>query len=288
MEDRVRVCRNCNAIVGWVAQFCESCGAKQAPRLGASPPAAAAAAAASPAVAGGTAAVGQAPAPAVESLEREVRVHLASPPTDARTVARELFHTQLKLIDRHREDVEQLIGEVEGIKRDLSAAGKMNGQDARRAIDALSQRMFDAEQRWGEVQVSYNRESEAIEEESRESMEIADLDAYLSPDENAKVEGEYASLTGRLETVDGLLRDVGRAITLSRQSAGSRYLGSAPAGSGVRLVLLVVTLGLVAWSLYSALFHYRDDPARIASIVGPLLLALGIWVVLGFFRRDGA
>ena len=34
MEERVRVCRACHAIVGWFALFCETCGAKQDPPHG--------------------------------------------------------------------------------------------------------------------------------------------------------------------------------------------------------------------------------------------------------------
>jgi hypothetical protein len=212
-----------------------------------------------------------------------------APPTDARAVARDLFQTQLALIHRHRERVEDLISDVEALKREVSTATRGKTRDqVRRAVDDLSQRMFDAEQKWGELQVSYNRDSEAIEEESRESMETADVDAYLSPDENAKVEAEYGALTARFENVDAMLRDTGRAIALSRQEAGSRYAGGGGTGRTPRLLLLLVTAGLVAWSMYAALFQYREDPVRVAQTVGPVLLALGIWVVLGYSRRPAA
>src|SRR5262249_24915746 len=196
MEERVRVCRSCQAMVGWFALFCENCGAKQ-PVQGSS----AAKPATTPAPAK-PAAKGEAPRAqaAPQTLEAEVRKHLVAPATDARAVARDLFQTQLGLMNRHRESVEELIAEVESMKKDLA---RLPGRkdDARKMLDSLSERMFEAEQRWGELQVSYNRDSEAIEEESRESMETADLDAYLSPDEHAKVETEYADLTSRFETV---------------------------------------------------------------------------------------
>jgi hypothetical protein len=273
MEERVRVCRSCNAIVGWFALFCEGCGAKQekataadVPRDAATPPAS---------------------GPAAQALDSEVRTHLLAPPTDARAVARDLFQTQLRLIHTHREGVEELIRSVEAMQKDLSAASHASGRDGkRRAIDQISERMFEAEQRWGELQVSYNRDSEAIEEESRESMETADFDAYLSPDENAKVEGEYAILTTRFEAVDGLLRDTGRAIAFARQGVESRYQGSPGRAGAGRLLLLLITAGLVAWSMYSALFHYKEDPVRVAGTIGPVLLALGLWVIFGFSRRN--
>jgi hypothetical protein len=285
MEERVKVCRSCKAIVGWFAVFCETCGAKQQPqdarkdgeRKGAPKQ--------------GTEPKAPAPAPmpkAPDTLEHEIRTHLEAPPTDAKSVARDLFRTQLRLIHRHREGVETLIRDVEAMQKNLAAASQAPHREAaRRALDHVSERMFEAEQRWGELQVSYNRDSEAIEEEGREMMETADIDAYLSPDENAKIEGEFAALTGRFETVDALLRDTGRAIALARQGAESRYLGAGGRGGALRLVFLLVTAGLVAWSMYSALFQYKEDPIRVATTIGPVLVALGLWVIIGFSRRAG-
>jgi hypothetical protein len=275
VEERVRVCRNCNAIVGWFALFCEACGTRQPPRE--APPAAAAAGA-----------VGPGATPPPETPAPKAQEAAAAPTADARTVARGLFQAQLGLMQRHRENVEALARDVEVVKKELAAAEGLRRDLARRALDGLSERMFDAEHRWGELQVSYNRESEAIEEETRESMEMADLDAYLSPDENAMVEAEYAALAGRFEHVDGLLRDVGRALALLRQGTQSAYLRAPGARSGPRVGLLVLTAGLVACSMYFALFQHRDAPAKVATTVGPLLAALCIWVVLAFWRRNPA
>jgi hypothetical protein len=280
-------------MVGWFALFCESCGAKQPvePKSAGAPPVAADASPASPPANAGKKSNASAPAPRAQpaptpTLEAEVRTHLVAPQTDARSVARDMFQTQLGLMHRHREGVEDLIAEVESIKKDLARLPTRR-DDARKALDGLSERMFESEQRWGELQVSYNRDSEAIEEESRESMETADLDAYLSPDEHAKVEAEYTDLSNRFETVDALLRDTGRAIKLSRQGADSRYLGAGPRGGTPRLLLLLVTALLVGWSMYSTLFLYKDDPQRVAATVGPVLLALALWVMFGFSRRGG-
>lgn len=268
MEERVKVCRGCNAIVGWFSLFCEACGQKQDDPA---PPGAAAR---------------EAPPPAPSPLEAEVRTQLVAPLTDARGVARDLFQTQLRLIHRHRQGVEDLVRDVEAIKTDLASSERSGGgTPGRVAIDQLSARMFDAEQRWGELQVAYNRDSEIIEEESRESMETADLDAYLGPDEREKVEGEYAMLSGRFEAVDALLRDTGRAIALGRQAAGSRYVGGAGGGGAFRIVLLLITAGLVGWSLYSALFLHKEELFHVATTLGPLVLALMLWVVVGFSRR---
>jgi hypothetical protein len=277
MEERVKVCRACHAMVGWFALFCETCGAKQESHGGPSPAGVATAAAAPPAAD---------PAPGA-SLEDEVRAHLVAPATDARAVARDLFQTQLRLIHRHREGVEGLLRDADAMKKDLAAAGRASGRDQAQAmLDRLSEQMFEVEQRWGELQVAYNRDSEMIEEESREHMEAADFDAYLSPDENAKVESEYGALKDRFETIDATLRDVGRALSMARQEKGSRYLGAPSRAVAGRGVLLLVTAGLVAWSLYSSFFQHQEGPIQVATTLGPLLVGLGMWVVFGFSRRS--
>jgi hypothetical protein len=282
MEERVRVCRECHAIVGWFAIFCETCGAKQDPHTGgASPtPAAAGAAGAAKAVAPG------APPPAAprSALEDGIRTHMA-PATEARSVARELFQTQLRLIHKHREGVVALERDVLAIKHALAAAERAGPRDAvRRGLDDVSERVYEAEQKWGELQVAYNRESEIIEEESRENMEAADFDAYLSPDENEKVEAEFATLREQFDGIDSGLRDLGRDLARARQEAESRYLGVGGKGGSPPWWLLAVTVALMGWSGYALFFQYGDDPMKIAATAGPLVLALGLWITLGFSR----
>jgi hypothetical protein len=284
MEERVRVCRACNAIVGWFALFCETCGAKQDPHTGGH---------AAPSTAGGTPAAAAAPPPAAvqgppaRPLEVGIRTQLSGSSEDARAVARELFQTQLRLIHKHREGVEGLLRNVDAIKKSLAAAERAGGRDAvRRGLDAVSEQVWEAEQKWGELQVGYNRESEMIEEESRENMEAADFDAYLSPDENSKVEAEFATLRGQFDRVDSSLRDVGRDLARARQEADSRYLVGAGSGGSRPWGLLAVTVLLVGVSAWFVLSKAdRDHLETTAGIAGPLVFALGIWVILGFSRR---
>jgi hypothetical protein len=285
MEERVRVCRVCNAIVGWFALFCETCGAKQEPHTGGH---------AAPSPAGGPAAAPASPAAAVQEppgrpLEVGIHSQLSGSAGDARAVARELFQSQLRLIHKHREGVEGLMRSVDTIKKSLAAAGRAKGRDAvRHGLDAASEQVWEAEQKWGELQVAYNRESEMLEEESRENMEAADFDAYLSPDENAKVETEFATLREQFDRVDSGLRDVGRDLARARQESDSRYL--AGSGSGASrpwglIALTIVLVGVSAWFVLSK--ADRDHPETTAGIAGPLVFALGIWVIFGFSRRRG-
>jgi hypothetical protein len=268
-------------MVGWFALFCEACGAKQEPRDGGKPaPDGAAASASAPAPPSAPTAIA-APSP----LEQEVRTHLVAPAADARAVARELFQAQLRLIHRHREGVEALLKDATTMSRAVAAARRTPGRHGRTEIDRISQSLFDAEERWGSLQSVYNKESEALEEESREHMEAADFDAYLAPDETAKVENEFAVLRDQFEAVDSTLRDVGRAVALARQEGGSRYFGGVGGGGG-RLILVLVSVAAVAWSLFSALFLYREDPIRVAAMVGPVVLALVMWVIWEFSRRS--
>jgi hypothetical protein len=276
VEERVRVCRECNAIVGWFALFCETCGHKQPSHEGAPADAKKA-----------HAARRRDEAPAPQPLEDAIRTHLG-PAGDARTVARDLFQTQLRLIHKNREGVEKLKRDVTSIGKALAAAERAKRKDElRRGLDGVSERVYEAEQEWGELQVAYNRDSEMIEEESREHMEAADFDAYLSPDENAKVEAEFATLREQFEDVDNALRDLGRELARARQASESRYLGGVGKGGSRPWWLLAVTLALAGWSVYAMLFRYGDDPTKVAVTAGPLVLALGIWLILAFFRRGG-
>ena len=65
-------------------------------------------------------------------------------------------------------------------------------------------------------------------------MEAADFDAYLSPDENAKIEAEFAALSAQFESVDSSLRDLGRDLARARQESESRYLALGGSGGGAR------------------------------------------------------
>jgi hypothetical protein len=276
MEERVRACRACRAIIGWYALFCESCGAKQDHGDAPGP---------APARTGEVAAPDAPPPPAEPRLEDEVRTHLAAPAGDARAVARDLFQTQLRLIHKNREGVESLLSEVRSMEKELAAAGRASGKDARkRILDSVSGRMYEAEQTWGELQVSYNRDSELIEEEGREHMEAADFDAYLSPDENAKMEAEFSTLRAQFENADASLRDLGRGLSRARQESESRYLLGLAGGGRRPWALLIVTAVLAGFSTYSGLFVYEGDPLRLAACAGPLALALAIWLIYGFSR----
>src|SRR5262245_15793008 len=132
MEERVRACRACRAIIGWYALFCETCGAKQEPHGGEGAPHASAEAEAAP----------QAP-----GLEDEIRRHVSVPAADAHAVARDLFQTQLRLIHKNREAVEALLTEVSGVAKDLARAERApRREDARGLLDGLSARVYEAEQ----------------------------------------------------------------------------------------------------------------------------------------------
>ncbi len=267
MEERVRFCTTCNAVVGWFAMFCEQCGARQQ---------AAEALAVAQAGARGTA----------RPVAAQVAVEPAeiSPPPEARTLARDLFRGQLRLIHRHRQQAEDLEGEVGSLGRDVARLDKLtSGTERRLQLDRLSERVLACEHRWEECQRAYNRESEDIEESFRENMESAEIDAYLTPEEQAAVETEYSNLTTKLDALDAAMRAAGTELAQARSRYESRYFGlPATSHTAAYVSLGLALLGVAATGL---LVRDRAEGLRIPDLLVCLTPATaGILVLFALAR----
>lgn len=274
MEERVRICDGCGAVVGWFARFCEECGTPQAPK--AEPTFAAESGGGAPGAlaTGGAAAAVAAAATAVAEDGAVV---------DVRTAARELFRAQLRLMHRTSEQAEALVADIRGIRADCGRRRRRgSAADRREATARLSERLMSAEAAWDELQRVYNRESEAAEEEWQANAEGAQIDAYLTPAEEEAVAGEFAALQRRFEIAETELREAGRDVALARKEAHSRIFGLSAASPGVFLGFGAAAVGLCGVSFAAAL-EGRDAASAIA-VLSPAAVAVALMAMLAARR----
>jgi hypothetical protein len=258
MEERVRICAACGAVVGWFAQFCEACGARQA--------------ATAPAPSAG---VGDAPGRDGRPGGGGAAVETQAPP-EARTAAKDLFRAQLRLMHQVSEQAEDLIGDLRGVRAELAEVRRRKGAAERRErLAALSERLLAAEGSWDDLQRLYNRESEAAEEEWQEVAEGAQVDAYLTPTEEDAVAGEFTALHQKFEAAEAELRSLGRDLSLARREAKSSLFGAEASSRPLFWVSLVISLGL--WAGSYQLAAQGRDPWRSFVIVAPALLG---WLLM--------
>lgn len=253
MEERVRICDGCSAVVGWFARFCEECGAPQASKaapvdLGGGPLAA---------DGGGLRAAellrSGAGREAVAADGAGVAVMAAAadePVAEARTAARELFRAQLRLMHRTSEQAEVLAADIRTVRADTASARRgPSGAARRERLAALSERLMASEAAWDEIQRVYNRESEASEEEWQAVAEGAQVDAYLTPAEEDAIGLEFSALHRRFETAENELREAGREVARARKEAHSTIFGIEVSSRPALLATLVAAVGLFAVSV---------------------------------------
>ena len=255
MEERVRICDGCSAVVGWFARFCEECGAPQQPKA---PPVDLGGGFLSPDGGGIRAAeLLRAGTPSgstsVESAGAAVLTAAEEGPVaEARTAARELFRSQLRLMHRTSEKAEVLAAEIRTVRADTASALRGTGGAARRErLTVLSERLMAAEAAWDEIQRVYNRESEASEEEWQAVAEGAQVDAYLTPAEEDAIGLEFSALHRRFETAEGELRQAGREVARARKEAHSTIFGIEVSSRPAFLATLVSAVGLFAVSVFT-------------------------------------
>jgi hypothetical protein len=271
MEERVRICDGCSAVVGWYARFCEACGAVQPERTRSDPTAGNTTSEAS---GGASRSQGEVSGHAPDVLA--VATSVEEPP-EARTRARQLFSAQLRLMHRTSEQAEALCADIRAVRTDvLRSSSVRSSAERREKLAALSERLLSAEGAWDELQRVYNRESEAAEEEWQEAAEGAQVDAYLTPAEEDAIGGEFAALTRRFEAAESSLRETARELSLARREAVSRVFGLPARSNGV--FAAVCTLAVALTGLSAAMMYERSGDgglfAAAPAFAAVVLLAL--------------
>ena len=118
-------------------------------------------------------------------------------------------------------------------------------------------------------------------------MEAADFDAYLSPDENAKIEAEFTALQRPVRDASTRASATSAGPRAGPSGGGKPVSGGfAEAGAAPPWALLLVTVALVGWSAVFALFQYTGRSGELAATAGPLAPgARNLGRSTGFSRR---
>lgn len=234
-EERVRFCDGCNAVVGWYAIHCESCGIRLKGRDGGD--------------------------------EDGARL-------DPDSLGGQLFKAHLRLIHRSRERAERLNKSVDRwTARVADLEARLPKASARAGLDQAGERLLDLEEEWGEIQRAFNRQSEVIEEDFNERQSEMEVDIELGPEHQAAVEEEVSALLELLEGSQESLVEAGRRLDLARARAKSGILGLGSSARGT-LVLGVIALFLSLGGVSYGLFLARIPPLQLALSVGPAWLGL--------------
>jgi hypothetical protein len=223
-EERVRFCNQCNAVVGWYAEFCDSCGGS----------------------------VG----------EEKPKTAPAPPAIDIPSIEKELFKAHLRLIHRFKEQAVRLGRSVERIEASLQELrGRRRNPENKRALLGLSERLLGKEQEWEDIQRAYNTQSEGVEEEYLERIDQLEADIEMSPEHQAALEREGVSLHGILEALEQRIRDTGRLLDVVTARYQSRVLGLSTGPRGtltLGILCFVLAAAGAAWGIVIAQLPPRD------------------------------
>lgn len=243
-EERVRFCDNCNAVIGWYSTFCEECGLK----LG----------------------------------ESDGAPKLGVP--EAESVERDLFRAHMRLLHRHREQTAILERNLAKSTKLLTKLESGRDPEAQKSILLLSEKLLDFEQDWEDVQHTYNRQSESIEEEFLARIDELEADLELDPEHQEAVDTELGHLMEALEKFEESLRNFGRRLDVVKDRQSSRIL-SLGAGTGGRLLLFLLAMGLPAAGLAWGIVMGGLDPRNLAIAAAPCVLAIAVLLTAIFSRK---
>ncbi|HMS17704.1 MAG TPA: hypothetical protein PKA37_12745 [Planctomycetota bacterium] len=237
-QERARFCDSCSAVIGWYATYCEECGMKVGARADETP---------------------------------KVQAFDPSP------VQKDLFRAHMRVIHRHQEQLKELSKTYHRLKTRIERADQKPDQTASRDLVTMSDELVELEQDWEDIQRSYNRQSENIEEDFLERIAEMEADIEMAPDQQNAIEAEIRLFIEALEKMDEDLRSSGRHLDVLRARSkrgllglgGGRYNLAIATGFSLLLVGLGAALGVVGRWIQPLHALYVCAPAA----MGVLLLA---------------
>lgn len=243
--ERARFCNSCSAVIGWYATFCEECGMK---------------------------ASGE-PAEAVRSQA-----------VDSTPAQKDLFRAHMRVIHRHKEQLSDLQKKQRRIGQRVQRLDRQpDGGTSGELVD-LSDEVVQLEQDWEDIQRSYNRQSENIEEDFLQRIDELEADLELAPDQQYAIEQEIRAFVEGLEKSEEEIRETARLLDILR--AKGRRGGVALPGGGIRAAVLgLLALALLACGAVAGVQAGWVDAARGAAIVAPGAAALLGTYILILLRR---
>jgi chromosome segregation ATPase len=167
-----------------------------------------------------------------------------------RTSESDLFTAQMRLLHRFAAESATLEKAVARHGRKVkNAAESASDSESHPFLVQCAAQVCELEQEWEELQESYNRQSESVEEEFLARIADLESDLELPPELQTALEAEAESFLGTLERIHEALTDLGSAVDLAISRSSSRFL-NLRAGSSMspraQVSILLVSLALGA------------------------------------------
>ena len=243
-QERARFCDSCSAVIGWYATYCEECGMR----------------------------VGDDPADMAGPVTTTAVRAEVSP------VQQDLFTAHMRVIHRHRERVATMKKALQKVRKRVQKSDTQPTADTPRELIALSDRVLELEQEWEDIQRSYNRQSENIEEDFLDRIQELEADIELPPEHQEAIQEEIRALVTSLESSEEETRELARHLDILRGRQMRGTLGSALPSAQVRMwALLGFFLAMGGFLLGVAVFQL--SPALAGAVAGPGILGVLVMVI---------
>ena len=270
-----RECPRCQARVGARAAFCDQCGSPVAT------PATAVAAATMPSTA-------SAARPSALPDEDDDRTAAFLAEFDSRPeqkLAHELFEAHLELLRNYRKRTKELAHEIDRTEQELGKQTAAPISAARtQAIQAVLESLERLGDRWEDLQLSYNRDSEGLEEEYLDRFAELELDVELPEELEGKMVREVEVVSRTLDRLEERIRSLGTLGNGLIARAEGRWFASAPTRGGRWFELLLwgaAFAGVHAMSRYLT----GTDWKQALYVALPVVLAWLFGVLNRLWRR---
>ncbi len=192
----------------------------------------------------------------------------------------EMFNRHLELLKDYRKRLRQLERHTDDIERRLAArTGEPHSLERSERIQSDLEALEAIGDQWEELQLSYNQESEALDEEFLDRFAELELDVDLPEDLRNRIDKELTVMNQMLDRTSERLTSLGALGNgLLARAAGKWVGGEATKGGGGTWGILawsVAILGPSLWAHFSAGLPW----IRSASFLVPGLIAwlLFLW-----------
>ncbi len=255
-----RLCSSCQQFVSRVAVFCEHCGA----RLDLMPP--------SPPSGE------EFPEPATPDFVSEFEGR------ETRRMIAEMFNRHLALLKDYRKRLRQLERHTDEIERRLAnRTGEPHSLERSERIQSDLEALEAIGDHWEELQLSYNQESEALDEEFLDRFAELELDVDLPEDLRDRIDKELTVMNQMLDRTSERLTSLGALGNGLIARAAGKWVGGETTNSGSlfwpTLAWSVAVAGPSVWARFAEGLPWL----RSASFLVPGLIAwlLFLWGVRG-------
>ncbi|MCB9833625.1 MAG: hypothetical protein H6807_14240 [Planctomycetes bacterium] len=232
--DKMRQCTGCGETVGITANFCEFCGQRM------------------DAVA--VAAKAARPLPPLDDDMPEYDSGRYLAEFDARDAARlshEYFEAHVQLLKGHRKRLKTLARALDDHEQRLNSFGRGPiGKQRTGEIQGILEAVEALGDEWEDLQLAYNRESEALDEDFQDRFAEVELDVELPEDLQETMGRELEVMTRSFDRIGERIATLGTLGNAMIARAEGRYFGSESGTGGIGRVVLGAFLGWIGTALW--------------------------------------